>query len=192
MPAHAHWRPGDGYIYEDEYSYLERLDLLFAEEKAIFKKYDSVINVYIQQGERGKCVPCWERAREIAKKIDFDLDGAMQYYEFWIPGDLYISCEHLAVQPRLRNFCRCRLGPGARVVSRTSISRQPERPIHRRLRLRFGSVKRSCGQMRRWRKLISKSNLRAKMFIDGCASAVLRVQLIRTARDVEGRQPFIS
>lgn len=27
----------DGYVYEDEYSYLQRLDLLFAEEKAIFK-----------------------------------------------------------------------------------------------------------------------------------------------------------
>ena len=84
----------DGYVYEDEYSYLLRLDLLFPEEKAIFKKYDSIINVYVQQGERGKCVPCWEQAREIATKIDFDLDGALQRYEFWIPGDLYIPCEH--------------------------------------------------------------------------------------------------
>ena len=75
-------------------SYLQRLDLLFPEEKAIFNKYDSIINVHVQQGERGKCVPCWERAREIAKKIDFDLDGAMQHHEFWIPGDLYIRCEH--------------------------------------------------------------------------------------------------
>ena len=85
---------GDGNIYEDEYAYLERLDLLLPEEKGIFKKYDSVINVYVQQGERGKCAPCWERARVIAAKIEFDLDSAMQQYEFWIPGDLYIPCEH--------------------------------------------------------------------------------------------------
>lgn len=75
--------------------YLQRLDLLFAEEKAIFKKYGSMITVYdVQQGERGKCVRCWEWVREIAAMIDFDLDGSLQRYEFWIPGDLYIPCEH--------------------------------------------------------------------------------------------------
>lgn len=75
--------------------YLQRLDLLFAEEKAIFKKYGSMINVYdVQQGERGKCVRCWEWVREIAAMIDFDLDGSLQRYEFWIPGDLYFPCEH--------------------------------------------------------------------------------------------------
>ena len=64
--------------------YLQRLDLLFAEEKAIFKKYGSMITVYdVQQGERGKCVRCWEWVREIAAMIDFDLDGSLQRYEFW-------------------------------------------------------------------------------------------------------------
>jgi hypothetical protein len=84
----------DGHVYEDEYNYLARLDLLYPEEKPIFKKYDAVINVYIQPGTIGKCAPCWERAREIAKKIGFDLETAIQRFEFWIPGDLYIQCEH--------------------------------------------------------------------------------------------------
>lgn len=37
---------------------------------------------------------CWEWVREIAAMIDFDLDGSLQRYEFWIPGDLYFPCEH--------------------------------------------------------------------------------------------------
>jgi hypothetical protein len=84
----------DGYAYEDEYDYLERLDLLFPEERVIFEKYGELVNVHVAQGERGKCAPCWERARKIAKRIDFDLDSAIQRYEFWIPGDLYFPCEH--------------------------------------------------------------------------------------------------
>jgi hypothetical protein len=81
--------------YEDDYGYLARLRLLFPEEKKIFKKYGCVINVNIQPGERGKCARCWERAREIAKKIDFDLENASQRFEFWIPAALFLPCEHV-------------------------------------------------------------------------------------------------
>jgi hypothetical protein len=84
----------DGHLYEDEYTYLARLNLLFPDEIVIFNKYDSVINVNIPPGDAGKCAPCWKRAREIAKKIDFDLESAIQRYEFWIPGELYLKCEH--------------------------------------------------------------------------------------------------
>ena len=33
-------------------------------------------------------------ARYNAKKIRFDLEKAIQQAEFWIPGDLYLRCEH--------------------------------------------------------------------------------------------------
>ncbi len=84
----------DGYLYESEYDYLAERNLLFPEEIAIFDKFGSVINVHVQPGDLGKCPPCWERARDIAKKIQFDLESAIQRHEFWIPGDLYIDCEH--------------------------------------------------------------------------------------------------
>ena len=84
----------DGYLYESEYDYLAERSLLFPEEIAIFDKFGSVINVRVQSGECGKCKPCWQSARETAKKIVFDLEAAIQRYEFWIPGDLYVKCEH--------------------------------------------------------------------------------------------------
>jgi hypothetical protein len=84
----------DGFLYETQYDYLERLNLLYPEEIAIFAKYSTVINVRMQQGELAKCDPCWDRARQIAKQIDFDLESAAQRFEFWIPGDLFLDCEH--------------------------------------------------------------------------------------------------
>ena len=118
ISAHAHYRPGsrpwafwqwdhclmvrerhhgdeEPDRHQLEYEFLEHFDLLTSEEKEIFAKYASMINVNIASGDYGRCALCWELARETAKKIDFDLEASVQRYEFWIPGDLYNQCEHL-------------------------------------------------------------------------------------------------
>ena len=48
----------------------------------------------VSVGVFGKCEPCWNQAREIAQKIDFDINSAIQFEEFWIPDALFFNCEH--------------------------------------------------------------------------------------------------
>jgi hypothetical protein len=98
--------PEDGEeIYETDFQYLTRLNLLTREEKSIVKKYGSVRRVSVSQGEFGKCRSCWEKAYEIAAKIGFDLKAALGASKFWIPEALFFDCLHFELW-----------GPGGRYI----------------------------------------------------------------------------
>jgi hypothetical protein len=85
----------DGYAYETQREYLERLSMLTDDEKALFEKYGDIVFARISSGMFGKCEICWTDAREAAKKIDFDLDAhALPYDTFWLPETLIVDCEH--------------------------------------------------------------------------------------------------
>jgi hypothetical protein len=84
----------DGYVYESQREYLERLNLITEGEKELFKHFD-ICFVRVSAGAYGKCEECLTDAREIAKEIGFDLDGAILPDEiFWLPEDLVFDCEH--------------------------------------------------------------------------------------------------
>jgi hypothetical protein len=88
-------RVDDGYAYETQREYLERLGLLSDDEKMLLEKYGDIVFVRISSGDYGECEPCWTKAREVAKKIDFDLDPQVLPYDtFWLPEKLIFDCEH--------------------------------------------------------------------------------------------------
>jgi hypothetical protein len=77
----------DGYVYESQRIYLERLRLLTPIEKSIFEKYGDIVFARISSGECGKCESCWTEARKTATGIDFDLGAAvLQFDTFWLPA----------------------------------------------------------------------------------------------------------
>jgi hypothetical protein len=88
-------RLSDDRIHESERDFLERLGLLTPNEKTLFARYGAIVFAHVSIGEFGKCEPCWQKARTIAKQIDFDLDAQLLPYDvFWLPESLMFDCEH--------------------------------------------------------------------------------------------------
>jgi hypothetical protein len=82
-------------ILETERTYLTRHKLLTPGEKEIFKKFDDVEFVRVTIGHNGECAQCWNTAREIAGKIDFDIErGVLRDQMFWLPTELLFDCDH--------------------------------------------------------------------------------------------------
>jgi hypothetical protein len=76
----------DGFIYEGEREYLHRLNLLKPIENRFSRNFDEIVFVRMSPGTFGECNACWTEARETAKEIGFDLDGAaLPHNTFWIP-----------------------------------------------------------------------------------------------------------
>jgi hypothetical protein len=85
----------DGFLYESQYTYLQRLNLLTPAEKEISEKYGNVVMVRRALSSFVRdCAPCWQTARAIAAEIGFDLDAQIKGDNFWIPAELFFACDH--------------------------------------------------------------------------------------------------